>query len=323
MRITVLSGGVGGSRFVQGVVAAAPEADVSVVVNTADDVWMHGLRVSPDLDTAMYTLSDGIDPERGWGRRDETWHAKEELEAYGVEQSWFGLGDRDLATHLVRTELLRTGSTLTEVTARLCDRWRPPVRLLPMTDDEVETHVATTVDGDDVVLHLQEFWIRHGAQVPVRAIDVRGVLDAQPADGVLDAIADADVVLLPPSNPIVSIGPIVSVPAIGEALRSTTAPVVGVSPIIGDRAVRGMADPLLRGLGIEVSARGVATHLGARSAGGVLDGWLVASEDADQVPDVDSLGMTARAVPLWMRDQSTTTRLAGEALSLAEDVRAR
>ncbi len=322
MRVTVLSGGVGGARFLEGVLRAEPDAEVTVVANTADDLWLFGLRVCPDLDTVMYTLGDAIDTERGWGRRGETWQAKEELVAYGAERSWFGLGDRDLATHLYRTELLRTGSTLTEATERLCARWRPPVRLLPMTDDEVETHVATTVAGDDVVLHLQEFWIRHRAEVPVRDVDVRGVAAARPANGVLDAIATADVVLLPPSNPVVSIGPIVAVPGVADALRATHAPVVGVSPIIGGSAVRGMADPLLRGLGIEVSARGVATHLGARRSDGVLDGWLVGTEDAHQVADVEALGITSRAVPLWMRDEATTTRLAADALTLAEEVRA-
>lgn len=323
MKLTVLSGGVGGARFLGGVLRAVPDAEVTVVTNTADDLWLFGLRVCPDLDTVMYTLGDAIDTDRGWGRRDETWHAKEELEAYGAARSWFGLGDRDLATHLYRTELLRGGRTLSEATARLCERWRPPVHLLPMSDDEVETYVATTVDGVDVDLHLQEFWIRHGARVPVRGVDVRGVEHARPAPGVLEAIATADVVLLPPSNPIVSIGPVVAVPGVADALRATRAPVVGVSPIIGGSAVRGMADPLLRGLGVEVSAAGVAAHLGARSAGGILDGWLVGAEDAEQVPAVRSLGIVTHAVPLWMRDEATTRRLAADALALAEEVRAR
>lgn len=321
MRITVLSGGVGGSRFVQGVVAAAPEADVSVVVNTADDVWMHGLRVSPDLDTAMYTLSDGIDPERGWGRRDETWHAKEELEAYGVEQSWFGLGDRDLATHLVRTAVLRDGGTLSDATRRLCERWQPPVTLLPMSDDPVETHVATTVDGADVVLHFQEFWIRHRAQVPVNAVEVHGLSDATPAPGVVETLLAADAVLVAPSNPIVSVGPILGVDGIRDALRRTAAPVVGVSPIIGGSAVRGMADQLLAGLGLEVTAGAVARHLGSRARDGVLDGWLVDEVDADQVLAIADHDITTWARPLWMRDPSTTRQLALDALELAAELR--
>ncbi|KQY56160.1 2-phospho-L-lactate transferase [Aeromicrobium sp. Root495] len=321
MRITVLSGGVGGSRFVQGLLAAAPDADVTVVVNTADDVWMHGLRVSPDLDTAMYTLTDAIDPERGWGRRDETWHAKEELEAYGAEQAWFGLGDRDLATHLVRSMVLREGGTLSDATRRLCERWQPPVTLLPMSDDEVETHIATTVDGADVEIHFQEFWIRHRAQVPVHAVEVHGLADAVPAPGVVEAVLEADVVVLPPSNPIVSVGPILGVRAVGEAVRTTRAPVVGVSPIIGGAAVRGMADQLLTGLGIELSAGGVARHLGARRDGGVLDGWLVDASDADHLPGLDALGVVGRAVPLWMRDPATTRRLAEDTLALADELR--
>ena len=167
MRITVLAGGFGGSRFITGVRdAMAPDDELTVIANTADDIWLFGLRVSPDLDTIMYTLGGGIDPERGWGRTDETWHAKEELAAYGEPQAWFGLGDRDLATHLVRTARLRVGRTLTEATAELCRRWDIGVTLLPMTDAEVETHIATTIDGRDDVIHFQEYWIRHRRRRP-------------------------------------------------------------------------------------------------------------------------------------------------------------
>jgi len=321
MRITVLSGGIGGSKFIGGVLKAAPEADVTVVANTADDIWLFGLRVSPDLDTVMYTLSGGIDAERGWGRTDESWNAKEELADYGVEQAWFGLGDRDLATHLVRTSILRDGGTLSDATQALCRRWRPPVRLLPMSDDEVETHIATVVDGEPTTIHFQEFWIKHRAQVPVKEVRVRGLETATPAPGVVEAIADADVVLVPPSNPIVSVGPIVGVTGIREALRATSAPVVGVSPVIGGAAVRGMADQLLAGLGIENSAAAVGLHHGARAAGGVLDGWLVDTTDASDVARLEAAGLTARAVPLWMSDDVTTTQLAQDALDLAETVR--
>lgn len=321
MLITVLSGGVGGSRFIQGLLAAvSPTDDVTVVANTADDIWIFGLRVCPDLDTVMYTLSGGIDTERGWGRTDETWNAKQELELYGVEQAWFGLGDRDLATHLVRTEMLRAGATLSEATARLCERWNPPVRLLPMTDDGVETHVATTVDGEDRVIHFEEFWIRHAAQVPVHRVEYRGIENTRPAPGVTEAIHDADVVLLPPSNPIVSIGPIVGVPGIRDAIRATAAPVVGVSPIIGESAVRGMANQLLDGMGVDVTASGVAAFHGSRRDDGILDGWLVDSEDASQADAINDLGIAARAVPLWMSDTETTRQLAADALALAQDL---
>ncbi|EFQ81992.1 LPPG:FO 2-phospho-L-lactate transferase [Aeromicrobium marinum DSM 15272] len=327
MKIVVVSGGVGGARFLQGLVAAvAPADEVTVVVNTADDLWLFGLRVCPDLDTVMYTLGDGIDTGRGWGRTDETWNAKHELAAYGLDETWFGLGDRDLATHLLRSMRLREGRTLSEATDELVGRWSPGtdlgrVRVLPMSDDEVETHIATTVDGTDTVIHFQEFWIRHGARVPVRAVEYRGIESARPAPGVLDAIAAADVVVLPPSNPIVSVGPVVAVPGVAAALRSASAPVVGVSPIISGAAVRGMADQLLTGLGVEVSAGAVARHHGARSADGILDGWLVDTADADQVAGVESAGISCRAVPLWMRDPATTRQLATDVLGLAGDLR--
>ena len=274
-RVAVLSGGVGGARFLQGLLhhhaspgtaAAAPE--VTVVANTADDIWLHGLKVCPDLDTVMYTLGGGIDAERGWGRTDETWHAKEELEAYGVEPTWFGLGDRDLATHLVRTQMLEAGYPLSAVTAALCERWRPGVTLLPMTDDRVETHVA--VDDADGALGRSVSCTSRStgsgcAPRSPRAPSSRSASRSRPpAPGVLEAIAAADVVLLPPSNPVVSVGTILGVPGIRDALRATSAPVVGLSPIVAGRHVRGMAAQLLAAIGVEVSAAAVAEHYGAR-----------------------------------------------------------
>jgi LPPG:FO 2-phospho-L-lactate transferase len=216
--------------------------------------------------------------------------------------------------------MLRTGASLSEATARLCERWSPPVRLLPMTDDVVETHIETTLDGEQRAIHFQEFWIRHKASVPVHAVEVRGIRDASPAPGVVDAIIDADVVLLPPSNPVVSVGPIVAVPGIREALRSTAAPVVGVSPIIGGSAVRGMANELLAGLGLDVSARGVAEFHGSRTADGILDGWLIDDSDAVDVEPIAHLSIATRAVPLWMTDQAKTQKLAEDALQLAGEL---
>jgi LPPG:FO 2-phospho-L-lactate transferase len=321
MKITVLSGGVGGARFISGLLAAVgPDDEITVIGNTADDIWLFGLRVCPDLDTVMYTLGGGIDPERKWGRTDETWNAKDELIAYGADRTWFGLGDRDLATHLVRTEMLRAGAGLAAATQRLCERWQPGVRLLPMTEDEVETHIAidsTDGTGGLDVIHFQEYWIRLRAQVPVRDVIMRGADDAMAGPGVVDAIMQADRVILPPSNPIVSTGAILAVAEIAEAVRSTPAPVVGVSPIIGGGAVRGMADQLLTGLGVELSASGVARHLGARSGGGVLDGWLVDTSDAEQLAAVEAGGLIGRAVPLYMSDDETTAQLAHDTLALA------
>lgn len=329
-RITVLSGGVGGATFLRGLrqgvreqtlPGVAADAEITVVANTADDWWIHGLKVCPDLDTVMYTLGDGIDTERGWGRKDETWHAKEELAAYGVEPTWFGLGDRDLATHLVRTQLLDAGYPLSDVTRALCERWQPGVRLLPMTDDRVETHVAIP-DPDSPsgsrVVHFQEYWVRLHAEVPAETVVVVGLDRSTPAPGVVEALTDTDLVLLPPSNPVVSVGTILGVPGIREAIQSSPAPVVGISPIVGGRHVRGMAEQLLAGIGVEVSAAGVARHYGARSAGGVLDGWLVDEQDAAEVARVEDASIACRAVPLMMSDDAATAAMAAAAVELAQ-----
>jgi LPPG:FO 2-phospho-L-lactate transferase len=320
-RVTVLSGGVGGARFLQGLLTVpAWGEDVTVVANTADDLWLHGLKVCPDLDTVMYTLGGGLDTERGWGRRDESWQVKEELAAYGVEPTWFGLGDRDVATHLVRTEMLEAGYPLSAVTEALCRRWRPGVRLLPMTDDRVETHIAIDDDAEPSgrrAVHFQEYWVRLRAAVPARAVVVVGLDRAAPAPGVLEALRDADVVLLPPSNPVVSVGTVLGVPGVRDALRETSAPVVGLSPIVAGRHVRGMAEQLLAAVGVEVSAAAVAEHYGARSRGGVLDGWLVDTADTGAVGRVEAAGIRCAAVPLLMTDADATAAMARDALALA------
>jgi LPPG:FO 2-phospho-L-lactate transferase len=331
--ITVLSGGMGGARFLQGLLhgiaggllpGVATDARVTVVANTADDIWVHGLKVCPDLDTVMYTLGDGIDPDRGWGRRGETWSTKDELAAYGVEPTWFGLGDRDIATHLVRTQMLDAGYPLSDVTTALCQRWLTPtygdaVRLLPMTDDRVETHVAIadpeSPSGRRVV-HFQEYWVRLRAQVPAETVVVVGLEESSPGPGVIDALTDADLVLVPPSNPVVSVGTILGVPRVREALAATKAPVVGLSPIIGGTHVRGMAEQMLTSIGVEVSAAGVGLHYGSRADGGVLDGWLVDEVDADQVARVEAGGLPCRAVPLMMTDPAATAAMAAAAVEL-------
>jgi LPPG:FO 2-phospho-L-lactate transferase len=305
--VVVLAGGIGGARFLLGVRAWARRtgAEVTAVVNVGDDVTLHGLRICPDLDSVMYTLGGGSDPERGWGRAKETWTVKEELAAYGAEPSWFGLGDRDVATHLVRTRMLTAGYPLSAVTEALCARWQPGVRLLPATDDRVETHVevepAPERSGTEV-LHVQEWWVRHRGELPARRFVFVGAESAQPAPGVLSAVAGADVVLLAPSNPVVSIAPILAVPGLREALVAGAAPVVGVSPIIGGSPVRGMADKCLAALEVECSAAGVGGLYGGRRSGGLLDAWLVDSVDAATTVD----GATVRVAPLWMTDEPAT-----------------
>jgi LPPG:FO 2-phospho-L-lactate transferase len=335
-RITVLSGGMGGAKFLRGLLhgirtgvlpGVTADATVTVVANTADDIWVHGLKVCPDLDTVMYTLGDGIDPDRGWGRRDESWNVKDELAAYGVEPTWFGLGDRDVATHLVRTQMLDAGYPLSQVTEALCRRWLSPVfgagvRLLPMTDDRVETHIA--VADPDLsrspsgrrVIHFQEYWIKLRAAVPAEAVVVVGLDDATPGPGVLEAVTGADLVVLPPSNPVVSVGTILGVPGVRDALATTAAPVVGLSPIIGGTHVRGMAEQLLTSIGVEVSAGGVGRHYGARSSGGVLDGWLVDTQDAGDLEPLRQAGLAASAVPLLMSDDAATAEMAAAAIGL-------
>ncbi|MFD3423885.1 2-phospho-L-lactate transferase [Streptomyces decoyicus] len=319
MRIVVLAGGIGGARFLRGLKAAAPDADLTVIGNTGDDIHLFGLKVCPDLDTVMYTLGGGINEEQGWGRTGETFRVKEELAAYGVGPEWFGLGDRDFATHIVRTQMLGAGYPLSAVTEALCARWKPGVRLLPMSDDRVETHVAIDdEDGERRAVHFQEYWVRLRASVPAHAVVPVGADQAKPAPGVLEAIAEADVVLFPPSNPVVSIGTILAVPGIREAIAEAGVPVIGLSPIVGDAPVRGMADKVLAAVGVEATASAVARHYGS----GLLDGWLVDSVDADAVAEVEAAGIRCRAVPLMMTDLEATTAMVREALAMAEEVRA-
>ena len=311
VRITVLAGGIGGARFLRGVRAARPGDEITAIVNTGDDITLHGLRICPDLDSVMYTLGDGIDRDRGWGRADETWRIKDELATYGAEPAWFGLGDLDIATHLVRTRMLDAGYPLSDVTAALCARWRPGVTLLPMTDQRCETHVVVEIDHKRKAIHFQEWWIKHRAAIRAEAFVQVGLDDAKPAAGVLESIAAADAILVAPSNPVVSIGTILAVPGIRDAVVSAAAKVVGLSPIVAGKPVRGMADACLPTIGVEVSAEGVGRHYGARREGGVLDGWLIHDTDAAHID-----GVNVRAVPLLMTSDDATARMVDAALEL-------
>lgn len=329
VHITAIAGGVGGARFLRGLLAhlaASPDparrsATVTAVVNTGDDATMHGLRITPDLDTVMYTLGGAVHEEQGWGRRDETRVVSSELAAYGTGPDWFTLGDRDLGTHVFRTQLLREGLPLSAVVARLCERWLPDpggggprVRLLPMSDDDVETHVHL---ADGRTVHFQEWWVRLRASVPATGFTQVGVDAAKPAPGVLDALREADAVLLPPSNPVVSIGTVLGVPGVREALRDGGAPVVGVSPVLGGRVVRGMADACLSAIGVETSALAVA---GLHAD--LLDAWLV-DDDADgalhgtAVPGAAPGRGRVLARPLLMSSPQAAADLAGAALDAA------
>ncbi|MGW2376943.1 2-phospho-L-lactate transferase [Kitasatospora sp. NPDC001683] len=318
MRIVALAGGIGGARFLRGLLAAVgPQDEITVIGNTGDDIHLYGLKVCPDLDTVMYTLGGGIHEEQGWGRADETWSIKAEMKEYGVGPEWFGLGDRDFATHLVRSQMLTAGYSLSQVTEALCVRWNPGVRLLPMSDDRVETHVRITDEQGTRAVHFQEYWVRLHAAVDAEAIIPVGADTAKPAPGVLEALAEADVILFPPSNPVVSIGTILAVPGIREAVAAAPAPVVGLSPIIGGAPVRGMADKVLAAVGVEATAEAVALNYGSD----LIDGWLVDTADEGAVAAVEAAGIACRAVPLLMTDVEATAEMARAALALAEQVR--
>jgi LPPG:FO 2-phospho-L-lactate transferase len=314
MRIVVPAGGIGAARFLRGLLAYASavslDAEVTVIGNTADDIWLFGLRVCPDLDTVMYTLGGGVSESQGWGRDDETFVVKSELAAYELEPQWFGLGDRDIATHIVRTQMLNAGYPLSAVTAALCARWKPGVELLPMSDDRVETHVVVDEGDGPKAIHFQEWWVRLHASVPAASIVQIGAEDAKPGPGVLEALAAADVVLLPPSNPVVSIGAILSVPGIRSALMSCSAPVVGVSPIIGGAPVRGMADACLSAIGVSTSAAAVAELYAD-----FLGGWLVAPGDGFAHERI-----RVEERPLLMSSVEATAEIAGAALAIAESL---
>ncbi|MFO6452915.1 MULTISPECIES: 2-phospho-L-lactate transferase [unclassified Aeromicrobium] len=311
MRVTVLAGGVGGARFVKGLRDAVEATDeITVVVNTGDDLWLSGVRLQPDIDSILYALAGVNDTERGWGRAGESERVSEELQAWGAGWPWFTLGDLDLGTHLARTGWLRDGLAPSQVAERLGARWPIGVRLLPMTDTEVDTQVVVE---DGTRMHFQEWWTRHRASLRATAFENPGIADARPAPGVVEAIEGADVVVLAPSNPVVSIGPILAVPGVREALGRARR-VVGVSPIIGGRVVRGMADACLAAIGVETSADAVARHYGRRAEGGVLDTWLVAEEDAALAPGLEAEGWDVRVEPLWMTDPSASAALARAAL---------
>lgn len=333
MKVTVLAGGVGGAKFLRGLRAhlrrvmpdgaGGTTATITAVVNTGDDMWLTGLRICPDLDSVMYALAGVNDEERGWGRSGESERVSAELSAYGVGWPWFTLGDLDLGTHITRSYFLREGLSLSTATERLAERWDLGVRLLPMSDQEVETQVlfdGPTPDAPPETVHFEEWWVRLRAKRPARAFLQSGLHAAAPAPGVLAAIAGADAVVLAPSNPVVSVGTILNVPGIREAVHATAAPVVGISPIISGAAVRGMADACLAAIGVPTSADAVGLHYGSRGDGGILDAWLIDSADERLLGRIAASGLKAAAVPLWMNDANTAEALAAAALGAASAV---
>jgi len=309
--IAALAGGVGAARFLRGLVRAMPEEDVVIIGNTGDDEVFHGLHVSPDLDTVTYTLAGAVGP-LGWGLADDTFRTLEAYGRYG-EATWFRLGDADLATHLYRTSRLREGATLTEVTAEITLAWDVKARLLPMSDDRVATviDVAQPNGGPPVRMAMQEWFVRERAQPPVAAVRFEGAADARPGPAVLDALAEADAVLLCPSNPVISIGPILALPGVRDVLHRRRARVIGVSPIIHGATVKGPADRLMAAAGIEVSCAGVASIYAD-----ICGTLLVDESDADRVADVEAHGVQAAVAPILMRDADGAAELARRALDL-------
>lgn len=315
MRVVALAGGVGAGKFLRGLVRAVPAEEVTVVVNTGDDIVLHGLHVSPDLDSVTYWLAGVADRERGWGRTGETFRATEELRRLGSPDAWFNLGDLDLATHLLRTAALRLGLTLSEVTARIAEGFGVRPRILPMTDDRVETRIdAVDAEGRSLDLHFQEYWVKRGARDEVKAIRYEGTREARPAPGILEAIASADAVVLCPSNPVASIGPILAVPGIREAVAARRTRVVGVSPIVGGAPLRGMADRLMPVVRVEVSAVGAARYYE-----GLLGAWVIDRQDEGLAPAVRALGLRVAVTDTVMVDDDAAEALARTGLEVLFD----
>jgi len=309
LRIAVLAGGVGAAKFLQGLAKIVSHEDLSCVVNTGDDIVLHGLHISPDLDIIIYTLAGIVDNEKGWGVRKDTFNFLESLRSLGSDE-WFRLGDRDLATHVYRTELLRTGLSLSEITGILCNRLGVRSRVLPMTNDQFETWIGT----DAGWMHFEEYYVRRRYRDEVRGVQFRGADNAQPAPGVLEVLRDADLVVVAPSNPIVSIGTILAVPGIREKLRQRDKPVVAISPIVGGSPLKGPADRLMSHYGVQVSPKGVA-----KLYEDFLDLLILDNADKELIGGVASMGIEAAATNIIMKTMEDRIRLAQFTLANAKD----
>jgi len=305
--ITVLTGGTGGAKFVDGLRHILPPEDLTIIVNTGDDHDWWGLYVSPDLDSITYVLAGMLSPERGWGVRGDTFHCLQAMKEFG-EPSWFSVGDRDLATHLLRTQLLSRGRTLTEATRIIAEKLGVCARVLPMSDQRVQTRVDTPA-GD---LSFEEYFVKRRYQDPVKSVRFAGASDSKPAPGVLDAITKADAVLIAPSNPITSIGPIVAVPGIRHALRETAARVVAISPIIGNAAVSGPAASLMASQNLPASIAGIVEFYAD-----FLDTLIVHDSDAETAQALSCNGVEFVSADILMRTTEDKARIANSALACA------
>ena len=307
MRVALLAGGTGGTKLAHGFALAGDRVELTVIANVGDDMELHGLHVSPDVDALLYTLGGLIDTDRGWGVRDDTFTAHAMLERYGAP-AWFNVGDADLATHVERTRRLRAGERLTDAVAAMASALGIRARILPATDDRYRTRLET----DEGPLDFQDYFVRRRQEPEVRAVMLDGVEAARPTEDVLAAVADAELIVIGPSNPIVSIGPILELAGVRDAMRSAAAPRIAVSPIIGGRALKGPADRMLTSLGHESSALGVA-----RLYAGLMDRFVVDTADADLVPAIESLGMAVGVLPAVMRTDDDRAALATALLALA------
>ncbi|HEX9313007.1 MAG TPA: 2-phospho-L-lactate transferase [Actinomycetota bacterium] len=313
MKVAALAGGVGAGKFLRGLVQVVPGEDVTAIVNTGDDIAVHELHVAPDVDSVTYWLAGVADRDRGWGREGETFRATEELRVMEAEGAWFGLGDLDLATHLFRTTRLAAGEPLSVATDDLRRRFGVAARILPMSDDPVTTRVDAVDDNGAMLdLHFQEYWVLRGARDEVKAVRYMGAERAAPAPGVLDAIEGADAILICPSNPVASIGPILAVPGIRDAVVARRSRVAGVSPIVGGAPLRGMADRLLPAVGVEVSAAGVAGHYA-----GLLGGWAIDEVDRELAPRIEAMGIRVGVTDTIMSSDEAAGSVARAALDLA------
>lgn len=306
MRIVALAGGVGASKLLLGLYRVMSPRELTIIVNTGDDIELHGLAISPDLDIVTYTLAGVVNPDTGWGMQGDTFHVLRVLGQYGHE-TWFNLGDADLATHIHRTALLRSGCTLSQATDSIRRALHVEARILPMSDQPVRTMIVT----DQGVLHFQEYLVKHRAEPTVKEILFDGIVKAKPAPGVLESLAEADGIVICPSNPLISIGPILAVPGVREALRARVAMAVAISPIVGGRSLKGPSDRMLVQVGMEASALGVARLYADLAATYVID-----SEDVAQKTEIEALGMRVAVTSTVMRSTKDKDRLAREVLAL-------
>ena len=313
MKVVALAGGIGAGKFLRGLSRVVPGDDLTVIVNVADDVVVHGLHVSPDPDSVTYWLGGVFDRDRGWGRAGETFRATEELRAFGAQDAWFNLGDLDLATHILRTEMLARGATMSQAIERIAARFGVRARLLPVTDDPMETRIdaVDAVTGAELDLHFQEYWVERRGADTVKNVRYEGAEEASAAPGVLQTIGEADAVLVCPSNPVVSIGPILAVAGVREAVVARRAKGAGVSPIVAGAPVAGMADRLMPAMGLEVTAAGVAA-----AYADLLGGWVIDQRDASLAARIEALGLRVAVTDTIMVDDGAAERIARTALGL-------